>query len=80
MCVLTFVPNTDFGYILTNNRDENSVRPKAIPPRKYKIGNSAIYFPKDAHAGGTWIAQNQSYTLCLLNGAFEKHIQKAVVL
>jgi hypothetical protein len=74
MCVLTFVPINDFGYILTNNRDENSVRPKAISPRKYKIGSSNIYFPKDAQAGGTWIAHNHKFTLCLLNGAFEKHI------
>lgn len=74
MCVLTFVPKSKNGFIITNNRDENLLRPRAISPKKYKIGNSQAYFPKDPKAGGTWIATNLKYTLCLLNGAFEKHI------
>jgi uncharacterized protein with NRDE domain len=74
MCVLTFVPDASNGFIITNNRDENLLRPKAICPKEYKIGNRKAYFPKDAKAGGTWIATNLRFTLCLLNGAFEKHV------
>jgi Transport and Golgi organisation 2 len=77
MCVLTYVPTGGSGFILTNNRDENLLRPLAVSPQKYKIGNKAVYFPKDPKAGGTWIATSAEYTLCLLNGAFEKHIPEA---
>lgn len=77
MCVLTFVPTGGAGFILTNNRDENLLRPLAISPQKYNIGNTQVYFPKDPKAGGTWIATSAEYTLCLLNGAFEKHTPKA---
>jgi hypothetical protein len=73
MCVLTYIPTLRQGFILTNNRDEALVRPKAIPPKKYIINGKAVYFPKDAQAGGTWLATSNDFTLCLLNGAFEKH-------
>jgi hypothetical protein len=73
MCVLTFLPTINSGYILTNNRDEALARPKAIPPKKYNINGKQIYFPKDAKAGGTWIATSNDFTVCLLNGAFENH-------
>lgn len=76
MCVLTFLPTANSSYILTNNRDEALARPKAIPPKKYTINGKQIFFPKDAQAGGTWIATSDDYTICLLNGAFEKHIHK----
>ena len=74
MCVLTFLPTINSGYILTNNRDEALARPKAIPPKKYNINGKQIYFPKDAQAGGTWIATSDDLTVCLLNGASENHI------
>lgn len=73
MCVLTFLPTANLGYILTNNRDEVLARPKAIPPKKYNINGKQIYFPKDAQAGGTWMATSDDFTVCLLNGAFENH-------
>ncbi|MDI9880036.1 NRDE family protein [Flectobacillus longus] len=76
MCVLTFVPKGDQNFILTNNRDEANARPKAIPPQVYQIGSTNIYMPKDALAGGTWIATSENFTLCLLNGAFENHIHQ----
>lgn len=72
MCVLTYLPNKN-GFFLTNNRDEALARPKAIPPRKYVISGKQVFFPKDAQAGGTWFATSDDFTLCLLNGAFEKH-------
>ncbi len=72
MCVLTYLPKQN-GFFLTNNRDETLARPKAIPPKKYIINGKQVYFPKDAQAGGTWLATSDDFTLCLLNGAFEKH-------
>ncbi len=74
MCVLTFVPHLKTGFTVTNNRDENALRPKAILPKKYLVANKPVYYPMDPKAGGTWIATNLKYTLCLLNGAYEKHI------
>lgn len=74
MCVLTYIPTHNQGFIFTNNRDEAMARPKAIPPRKYIIGGKRVFFPKDAQANGTWIATSDDYTVCLLNGALEKHI------
>jgi len=76
MCVLTFLPTVNSGYILTNNRDETLARPKAIPPKKYNINGKQVYYPKDPQAGGTWIATSDDVTVCLLNGAFENHIHK----
>ncbi|MES2517242.1 MAG: NRDE family protein [Bacteroidota bacterium] len=76
MCVLTYIPIGNQGYILTNNRDEALARPKAIPPKKYVINGKQVFFPKDAQAGGTWLATSDDYTVCLLNGAFEKHQHK----
>ena len=74
MCVLTFLPNGNSNYILTNNRDEALARPKAIPPKKYIIHDKQVFFPKDAQAGGTWMATSEDFTVCLLNGAFENHL------
>ena len=78
MCVLTYLPTfigtSPNGFIFTSNRDESVVRESAIPPRKYKIGGRYIFFPKDPISGGTWIGGCDSFTLCLLNGGFEKHI------
>ena len=73
MCVLTYIPTDNQGFIFTNNRDEATTRAKAIPPRKYMIEGKRVFFPKDAQAGGTWIATSDDYTICLLNGAFENH-------
>jgi hypothetical protein len=76
MCVLTYIPIQNGGFILTNNRDEALSRPKAIPPRKYIINGKQVFFPKDAQAGGTWLATSNDYTVCLLNGAFENHVHQ----
>jgi Transport and Golgi organisation 2 len=77
MCTVTFFPKGDNGFILTSNRDEGILRPQAIAPKRYSIGNNVIVFPKDTAANGTWIATgSNNYTLCLLNGAFEKHLHQ----
>jgi uncharacterized protein with NRDE domain len=75
MCTVTFLPLKE-GFILTSNRDEWVVRESAVPPQKYVVENHPVFFPKDQKAGGTWIVAGENYTLCLLNGAFEKHTPK----
>lgn len=75
MCTVTFYPNNN-EYILTSSRDEVKYRP-TLPPKRYNINNQEITFPKDEVAGGTWIAtNNNTKTVCLLNGAFERHQRK----
>lgn len=73
MCVLTYIPGEDNSYILTNNRDENPNRPKALDPRNYKVYGHKVSFPKDPLGGGTWIASSQRVNLVLLNGGHRIH-------
>ncbi|WP_323758491.1 NRDE family protein [Roseivirga sp.] len=76
MCTVTFLPKGKSSYILTSNRDETPKR-AALAPAAYAVYGKEIFFPKDPLAGGTWIATDkQQFTLCLLNGAFEKHHHK----
>jgi len=73
MCTVTFIPQADQGFILSSNRDEQADR----SPQNITIADIAqqkLLFPRDAGAGGTWIAvSDQNKMLCLLNGAFEIH-------
>ncbi|MFN8353997.1 MAG: NRDE family protein [Spirosomataceae bacterium] len=73
MCVLTYLPLYEEGFIFTHSRDESIGRPKAIAPRQYSVHQQLVIYPKDAKAGGTWMATSSEFTLCLLNGAFQKH-------
>jgi len=74
MCTVTYLPQSNNSFILTSNRDEDTLRQIALPPSKYKINDVTIYYPKDPKAGGTWIATGANgFTVCLLNGAFTKH-------
>ncbi len=71
MCTVTYVPTAN-GYYLTSNRDEKVSRKKAILPTEYYKNGISLIFPKDADAGGTWIAlKDNGDSICLLNGAFE---------
>ena len=70
------MPKHKGDYILTSSRDEKIVRPAALLPKKYYVGNKIIVFPKDPVAGGSWIAYAENRTACLLNGGFVKHISK----
>lgn len=74
MCVLTYIPTKNNGYILTSNRDESVLREAAFPPQKYELEDQYVFFPKDPVGDGTWIASCIRFTLCLLNGGLEKHI------
>lgn len=77
MCTVTYLPLSNSSFILTSNRDESKFRKIALPPEKYLIHDTNVYFPKDADANGTWFAAADArFTLCILNGAFEPHEHK----
>lgn len=73
MCTVSFI-STDNGIYITSNRDEKTIRASAIPPTLYSLPNGLACFPKDAKAGGTWIAAHENGTVAvLLNGGLEAH-------
>lgn len=73
MCTVSFLPLGENNFILTSNRDEQSVR-KTIPPKKYFEEEVSLVYPKDKIAGGTWIGiSDKKRLICVLNGAFKKH-------
>lgn len=77
MCTVSFV-NTGDKVIITSNRDEQVIRPNAIPPKNYFVNGKNVIYPKDPRAGGTWYVVDENGTvLVLLNGADEKHIVTA---
>lgn len=74
MCTLTFLPLSDQGFLLTSNRDESPMRMRAHKPEIKPLGNRSVIYPMDGKAGGTWIGvADDRRTVCLLNGAFERH-------
>lgn len=74
MCTVTFIREKEHFYI-TSSRDEKIQRGKAVPPTSYPVGAADLLFPKDADAGGTWIAlKNVSTAAVLLNGGFFSHL------
>lgn len=76
MCTVTVIPIGNKIFI-ASNRDEKQKRKQALPPQKYIYNNAPLYFPKDADAGGTWIAlKENSDAAVLLNGAFENHLHQ----
>ena len=67
MCTLTWF-NTDQGYEVFFNRDEQRARKVAIPPQRFLDKNVEVIIPTDPDGGGSWISVNQhGMTLCLLN-------------
>ncbi len=73
MCTVTFIPVKGKIY-LTSNRDEKQTRPDAISPAVYEFDSGKILFPKDAEAGGTWIAAHENgNAIVFLNGGFLAH-------
>jgi len=74
MCTVSYIPVGDIFYI-TSNRDVKYNRMPAIPPASYTMPNGKLVFPRDADAGGSWIAMHENGNVAvLLNGAFEKHV------
>ncbi len=77
MCTVTYLPLGKDKFILTSNRDEGKSRKIALPPAKYSVYDTDVYYPKDADANGTWFAAaSKQFTLCILNGAFTPHEHK----
>ncbi|RYY17330.1 MAG: hypothetical protein EOO04_25575 [Chitinophagaceae bacterium] len=76
MCTVTFIPS-EHSVILTSNRDEKQIRATAEYPAVFEFDSGKILFPKDADAGGTWIAVHENgNAIVLLNGGIIKHIPK----
>ena len=76
MCTVTYIPAKE-KIFLTSNRDEKSWRFPAIPPCEYDFLSGKIYYPKDANAGGTWLAVHENGNIIvLLNGGFKFHESK----
>ncbi len=76
MCVLTYIPHEGGQAIITHNRDEHILRPKAISPSSYLINERNVTFPKDPQSDGTWFATHQNWVCCILNGGFTNHVRK----
>ncbi|MFT3934679.1 MAG: NRDE family protein [Chitinophagaceae bacterium] len=73
MCTVSFIPQHDKLFI-AHNRDESSLRSRAVAPALHTINGYVLLYPKDSAAGGTWIAVNKNGQAgVLLNGAFVKH-------
>jgi hypothetical protein len=76
MCTVSFIPISEYDFILTSNRDESPKRETHFP-RIYEQGRVKLLYPKDKLAGGTWIgASNKKRLICLLNGGFKPHNRK----
>jgi len=74
MCTVTYIPQPEGGFLFTSNRDEAPSRSSKEIASKKLDNDVEIHFPKDAKAGGTWIAvSNDNRLICVLNGAFERH-------
>ncbi len=74
MCTLTFVPLENKNFLLTSSRDEQKTRKNSELPSFTTLNNTKILRPVDGDAGGSWIGiTDKGRTLCLLNGAFQKH-------
>lgn len=73
MCTVTFIPAND-SVFLTSNRDEKKWRKDAHPPTIHEFESGKIIFPKDADAGGTWMACHENgNAIVFLNGGLVAH-------
>lgn len=67
MCTLTWLRSEDELQIWFN-RDEQTIRPDAIPPRIYNWNDVQVVAPIDPPSGGSWLASNQhGLSVTLLN-------------
>jgi len=77
MCTVTYLP-IQGGFVLTSNRDEQSLRQPALHPAIYNQQNASIIYPKDTQAEGSWIALKENGEAgVLLNGAFYPHQKRS---
>jgi hypothetical protein len=59
MCTVSVVPAGN-GFRVVCNRDEQLVRPAALPPTVRRIGVRTALWPLDPVSGGTWIGVNDA--------------------
>lgn len=79
MCSLTWLREGD-GYELFFSRDESRERLPAQHPERLESAGVEFLAPRDADAGGTWLAINaRGLTIALLNGAGEAPLPAAPV-
>lgn len=77
MCTLTYLPQSNNGFILTSNRDEKLHRSLALPPKAYEQNGRLLLYPKDPQGNGTWLAVSPNgWIACLLNGGLVSHVPK----
>jgi uncharacterized protein with NRDE domain len=74
MCLLTYIPYANGGFVVTSNRDEHINRKRALAPKRLKVADKELICPIDPVSKGTWIGTSSCYTVVLLNGGLEKHI------
>lgn len=68
MCTLSVIPIANSGIRVAVNRDESPLRPAAAPPRIERFGERQAILPRDALAGGTWVAASDAgLVMTLLN-------------
>jgi hypothetical protein len=73
MCTVTFIPGSG-SICLVSNRDEKKFRADALQPAEYVVNGVRLLYPRDADAGGTWIALHENGTaVVLLNGGLQAH-------
>jgi uncharacterized protein with NRDE domain len=74
MCTVVYLPTAN-GLLVSSIRDEQFLRPAAMPPKQHPHHGKILLYPTDAQAGGTWmVADNDGKVTVLFNGAFEKHV------
>jgi len=73
MCTVSFIHLKDQVFF-TSSRDEKIYRKTAVLPAMYHHNGWNLIYPKDAAAGGTWMALKENGdAAALLNGAFISH-------
>lgn len=76
MCTVSYIPQSENGFIITSSRDEKSPR-NARRLQEESVSNFKIVFPVDPLSNGTWIGSSEfGRTCCLLNGGKKKHVKK----
>ncbi|MBN3036056.1 MAG: NRDE family protein [Bacteroidales bacterium] len=74
MCTLTFFPQGNGFFCMTQSRDESIRRRPAIPPMIADISGRKHIFPADGEKGGTWIGVSaDGRAASLLNGSEFAH-------
>ncbi len=72
MCLVSYIPLGENQFCITSNRDEAPAR-AAYAIQTEQLGSETIYYPADTKGGSWIIVSDKGRSICLLNGAFDKH-------